>query len=71
MQVFLENTKSQSGLEHATIRDNIIFGSPSGYDENRYHAVVDACALRHDLEIFDAGDLTGNFACVFLYCSVF
>ncbi|KAF9644674.1 pleiotropic drug resistance ABC transporter [Thelephora ganbajun] len=50
-------------LEHATIRDNIIFGSrfgPSndGFDEVRYDAVLEACALKRDLAIFEAGDLT-------------
>ncbi|KAG8934657.1 hypothetical protein FRC02_009484 [Tulasnella sp. 418] len=43
-------------LEHATIRDNILFRSP--YNAARYNAVLDACALRRDLEIFEAGDLT-------------
>jgi hypothetical protein len=47
------------GLEHATIRDNIIFGSSYGFDEMRYQAVIDACALVRDLEVFDAGDMTG------------
>ncbi|KAF4573251.1 hypothetical protein EYR36_007762 [Pleurotus pulmonarius] len=46
------------GLEHATIRDNIIFGSTSGFEEERYRAVLEACALTKDLEMFDAGDLT-------------
>ncbi|TBU62826.1 P-loop containing nucleoside triphosphate hydrolase protein [Dichomitus squalens] len=45
-------------LEHATIRDNIIFGAGFGYDEARYQAVVDACALAKDFEIFTAGDMT-------------
>ncbi|RDB29359.1 ATP-dependent bile acid permease [Hypsizygus marmoreus] len=45
-------------LEHATIRDNIIFGCAYGYDEARYRAVIEACALVRDLEVFDAGDLT-------------
>lgn len=49
------------GLEHATIRDNVIFGSTYGYDESRYQAVIDACALSKDLETFDAGDMTGVF----------
>lgn len=48
------------GLEHATIRDNIIFGAGYGYDEHRYRAVVDACALEKDFEIFAAGDMTGK-----------
>ncbi|KAF5385025.1 hypothetical protein D9615_001230 [Tricholomella constricta] len=45
-------------LEHATIRDNIIFGSPYGFEEARYQAVVESCALVKDLEVFDAGDQT-------------
>ncbi|KAI0789892.1 P-loop containing nucleoside triphosphate hydrolase protein [Abortiporus biennis] len=47
-------------LEHATIRDNIIFGASFGYDETRYEAVVEACALLKDLEILDAGDMTAE-----------
>ncbi|KAF8078960.1 ATP-binding cassette transporter [Lyophyllum atratum] len=46
------------GLEHATIRDNIVFSSPNGFDEARYNAVIEACALARDLEVFDAGDQT-------------
>ncbi|PPQ81391.1 hypothetical protein CVT24_001829, partial [Panaeolus cyanescens] len=46
------------GLEHATIRDNIVFGSPAPFDETRYQSVLDACALRQDLLIFAAGDMT-------------
>ena len=49
------------GLEHATIRENIIFGAKGGYDESRYHAVIEACALVPDLEVLDAGDSTGWF----------
>ncbi|TFY64349.1 hypothetical protein EVJ58_g2686 [Rhodofomes roseus] len=45
-------------LEHATIRDNIIFGAAYGYDERRYRAVTEACALTRDLDIFEAGDMT-------------
>ena len=47
-------------LEHATVRDNIIFDAGYGYDELRYRAVVDACALEKDFEIFPAGDMTGS-----------
>ena len=57
-----ENDESRfqlcSGLEHATIRDNIIYGST--YDAVRYHDVIDACALERDLDVFDAGDRTGK-----------
>ncbi|CAL1717117.1 unnamed protein product [Somion occarium] len=45
-------------LEHATIRDNIIFGAGFGFDEARYNSVIEACALTRDLEIFEAGDFT-------------
>ncbi|KAF7311117.1 P-loop containing nucleoside triphosphate hydrolase protein [Mycena chlorophos] len=45
-------------LEHATIRDNIVFGASFGFDAARYEAVISACALVHDLKIFDAGDMT-------------
>lgn len=43
-------------LVGATIRENITFGS--AWDQKRYDAVVDACALRRDFEIFDLGDNT-------------
>ncbi|KAG9009269.1 hypothetical protein FRB94_012338 [Tulasnella sp. JGI-2019a] len=43
-------------LEHATIKDNILFGSP--YEEQRYQDVVSACALEPDLKVLDDGDET-------------
>ncbi|KAM0786024.1 hypothetical protein ACM66B_006839 [Microbotryomycetes sp. NB124-2] len=43
-------------LQHASIKTNILFGSP--YEAERYEAVLDACALRADLALFDAGDET-------------
>ena len=43
-------------LQHQTIRDNILFGTP--YDEERYEAVLESCALKPDLAIFEDGDLT-------------
>ena len=52
--------KTILGLEHATIKDNIIFGSPRGYDEDRYLAVIEACALIPDLDLLEAGDQTGD-----------
>lgn len=45
-------------LEHATIRDNILYHTP--FDSARYEAVLSACALLPDLAILDAGDLTGE-----------
>ncbi|KJA28401.1 hypothetical protein HYPSUDRAFT_62031 [Hypholoma sublateritium FD-334 SS-4] len=47
-----------SWLEHATIRANVAFGSPFPFNEARYQSVLDACALRQDLAILDAGDMT-------------
>jgi ABC-type multidrug transport system fused ATPase/permease subunit len=43
-------------LVGATIRENIVFGAT--WDEARYKAVVHACALERDFEIFDLGDET-------------
>ncbi|GAA5937761.1 uncharacterized protein JCM15063_002109 [Sporobolomyces koalae] len=43
-------------LQHASIRNNILFGS--AYEKERYDATIDACALRPDLDMFDAGDET-------------
>lgn len=36
-----------------TVRDNILFGTP--YDEERYKAVIHACALEADIASFVAG----------------
>ncbi|KAF9007200.1 hypothetical protein BDQ17DRAFT_1351594 [Cyathus striatus] len=43
-------------LRHQSIKDNILFGFP--LDEERYDAVVEACALRPDLEMLEDGDAT-------------
>ncbi|KAF8502967.1 multidrug resistance-associated ABC transporter [Gautieria morchelliformis] len=43
-------------LQHQSIRDNILFGTP--YEEQRYEAVIESCALKPDLAIFEDGDLT-------------
>ncbi|RUS16120.1 ABC transporter type 1, transmembrane domain-containing protein, partial [Endogone sp. FLAS-F59071] len=43
-------------LQHATIRENILFGQP--YDEKRYKKVLHVCGLERDLDIFEDGDST-------------
>jgi ABC-type multidrug transport system fused ATPase/permease subunit len=43
-------------IENATIKDNILFGLP--YDEDRYIKILDACALRKDLQMMPDGDST-------------
>ncbi|KAF9007209.1 multidrug resistance-associated ABC transporter [Cyathus striatus] len=43
-------------LRHQSIKDNILFGYP--YDDERYNAVVEACALGPDLEMLEDGDET-------------
>lgn len=40
----------------APLRDNILFQVP--YEEQRYNAVVAACALNQDLSELPAGDMT-------------
>jgi ATP-binding cassette subfamily C (CFTR/MRP) protein 1 len=43
-------------IQNATVRDNIIFGKD--FEQGWYDKVVDACALRPDLEMLPAGDKT-------------
>jgi len=40
-------------LGHQSIKDDILFGYP--FDEERYNAVVECCALKPDLEIWRMG----------------
>jgi ABC-type cobalamin/Fe3+-siderophores transport system ATPase subunit len=46
----------QPWIQHASIRDNIVFGQP--FDEVRYNKVLYQCALVKDLDILEDGDLT-------------
>lgn len=43
-------------IQNATVRDNIIFGSP--YDEERFAEVVRVCSLKADIDMLPGGDLT-------------
>ncbi|EMD39545.1 hypothetical protein CERSUDRAFT_150070 [Gelatoporia subvermispora B] len=46
----------ESWVQNETIRENILFGSP--FDEERYNKVIEQCALKPDISLFDAGDMT-------------
>ncbi|KAJ2873875.1 hypothetical protein GGH93_002885 [Coemansia aciculifera] len=46
----------QPWIMNATLRSNILFGLK--YDEAFYNRVIDACALRPDLDMLTAGDMT-------------
>lgn len=43
-------------IQNSTLKDNILFGKP--YKSQWYNQVVDACALRPDLEMLPAADQT-------------
>ncbi|KAL8723177.1 MAG: hypothetical protein Q9181_007335 [Wetmoreana brouardii] len=43
-------------IQNATVRDNIVFGKD--YQRRWYDEVVDACALRPDLDMLPHGDMT-------------
>lgn len=46
-------------IMNATVRDNILFGHvDEPFDADRYDRAIDACALRHDLELLPYGDAT-------------
>ncbi|KJE97611.1 ABC transporter ABCC2 [Capsaspora owczarzaki ATCC 30864] len=45
-----------SWIQHASVRDNILFGRPM--DEARYRRTVFACALESDFKILQFGDMT-------------
>ncbi|XP_038161331.1 canalicular multispecific organic anion transporter 2 isoform X2 [Cyprinodon tularosa] len=46
----------QAWIQNATLRDNILFGN--SFNEQKYHRVLDACALTPDLEVLPGGDMT-------------
>uniref|UniRef100_A0A3Q4IC03 ABC-type glutathione-S-conjugate transporter n=1 Tax=Neolamprologus brichardi TaxID=32507 RepID=A0A3Q4IC03_NEOBR len=46
----------QAWIQNATLKDNILFGSP--HEEEIFKKVIQACALALDLELLPGGDLT-------------
>ena len=53
---FIGLCPQQAWILNASIRDNILFGSP--FDEAKYQQVIYQCALQSDIECFPEGDLT-------------
>ncbi|PFH46615.1 hypothetical protein AMATHDRAFT_154310 [Amanita thiersii Skay4041] len=43
-------------IRHQSIKDNILFDSP--FDEERYNTVIECCALKPDLDMFEDADAT-------------
>lgn len=46
----------QAWIQNATLKENIIFGKP--FDAKKYERVIEACALRSDLDMLPGGDQT-------------
>ncbi|XP_022081418.1 multidrug resistance-associated protein 7-like isoform X2 [Acanthaster planci] len=46
----------EAWVQHATLRDNVLFGTE--FIAKRYRAVIEACALKDDIKSLPAGDLT-------------
>lgn len=46
----------QAWIQNATLKDNILFGKDE--KSNVYDRVLEACALKPDLEILPGGDMT-------------
>ncbi|KAL4216369.1 hypothetical protein ACF0H5_024096 [Mactra antiquata] len=46
----------EAWIQNMTLRDNILFGRK--YEKKKYNKVLDACALKPDLEILAGGDMT-------------
>ena len=46
----------QAWIQNATLKANVLFSLP--FDEERYQKIIDACALKADLEMLQSGDQT-------------
>lgn len=46
----------EAWIQNATLKDNILFGKDE--DSFSYDSVIEACALKSDLELFEGGDQT-------------
>lgn len=52
----------QAWIQNATLKDNILFGIP--YDKKRYDRIIEACALKPDLDMLPAGKETKKLATI-------
>ena len=46
----------QAWIQNATLKDNILFGK--NYNHSKYDRILEACALKQDLQILPGGDKT-------------
>lgn len=46
----------QAWIQNATLKDNILFGTP--HEEKTFQKVIEACALAPDLKLLPGGILT-------------
>ena len=46
----------QAWIQNATLRNNILFGK--NYRSSKYDSILEACALKPDLQILPGGDKT-------------
>jgi ABC-type transport system involved in cytochrome bd biosynthesis fused ATPase/permease subunit len=46
----------QAWIQNATLRENILF--TNAYDESKMAAILDACALKPDLDILPGREMT-------------
>ena len=56
MQGSVAYVPQQAWIQNATLRNNILFGK--SFKECKYNKVIEACALKPDLEILSGGDQT-------------
>ncbi|XP_078001424.1 ATP-binding cassette sub-family C member 8-like [Glandiceps talaboti] len=52
----LSYVSQKAWIQNVTLRDNILFGQP--FNNDRYQAVIHACALQPDIDILPVGDMT-------------
>lgn len=56
MQGSVAYVPQEAWIQNATLKNNILFGKCE--DPTSYNSVIDACALKSDLELLDGGDQT-------------